>query len=187
MAKTALILIDLQNDYFPGGRWALEGIDAAAGKAARLLEAARRSGDLVIHVHHEFESSDAPFFTPGSEGARIHHSVQPIDGELQVLKHKVNAFQGTDLKTILEERGIETLVVCGAMSHMCIDGAVRAASDFGFAVTLIHDACATRDQEFGGTTVPAAQAHAAFMSALGFAYANVISADDYLATVAKAA
>jgi nicotinamidase-related amidase len=66
------------------------------------------------------------------------------------------------------------------MSHMCIDGIVRAAADLGYGVTVIHDACATRDLEFNGVVVPAAQVHAAFMSALGFAYAKVVSAEEFL-------
>ncbi len=55
----------------------------------------------------------------------------------------------------------------GSMSHMCVDGITRAANDLGYSVTVIHDACATRDLEFNGLTVPAAHVHAAFMSALG--------------------
>ena len=63
---------------------------------------------------------------------------------------------------------------------MCIDGISRAAADLGYGVTVIHDACACRDLEFNGVTVPAAQVHAAFMSALGFAYASVVSAEEFL-------
>ena len=183
MPKKALIIIDMQKDYFPGGKWALDGIEAASAKAAAVLEAARAAGDLVVHVRHEFEAPDAPFFLAGSEGAEIHDRVRPEGREAVVLKHQVNAFRDTDLKEILDRNGIEDLVICGAMSHMCIDAATRAAADLGHRVTLIHDACATRDLDFNGVTVPAAQAHAAFMSPLGFAYATLVSADAYLGTV----
>jgi nicotinamidase-related amidase len=98
-----------------------------------------------------------------------------------VLKHFVNSFRETDLKSILDEQGVKELVVVGSMSHMCVDGITRAANDFGYAVTVIHDACASRDLEFNGVTVPAAHVHAAFMSALGFAYAKVVSTDEFLA------
>src|SRR5947207_8566158 len=90
MPKRALVLIDIQNDYFPGGKWTLSGIEAAADNAARLLEAARAAGDLVVHVRHEFPTADAPFFAPGSEGAKIHLKVRGLDGEPVVLKHHVN-------------------------------------------------------------------------------------------------
>jgi nicotinamidase-related amidase len=132
----------------------------------------------VIHVRHEFPSADAPFFVPGSEGAEIHPQVAPHEGEPVVLKHQVNAFCDTELAELLAKHGVEELVICGAMSHMCVDAGTRAASDLGYRCVVVHDACATRDQEFGGKVVPAADVHAAFMAALGFAYANVVSADE---------
>ncbi|MFI7864176.1 cysteine hydrolase family protein [Ectopseudomonas khazarica] len=181
MSKRALILIDIQNDYFNGGKWTLHGMDAAAGNAARILEAARQAGDLVIHVHHEFQSADAPFFTPASDGARIHSSVQPLAGEAVVLKHRVNAFLDTELKALLDQAAIEQVTLVGAMSHMCIDAAARASSDFGYATCVVHDACATREQTFEGQSIGAAEVHAAYMAALAFAYAQVLSTEQYLA------
>jgi nicotinamidase-related amidase len=181
MSKRALIVIDIQNDYFPGGKWPLSGIDAAADNAARLLAAARARGELVVHVRHEFKTADAPFFAPGSSGAAIHEKAAPAAKEPVVLKHFINSFRETELKAILDHHGIEELVICGAMSHMCIDGGVRAAVDLGYPCTLIHDACASRDLEFGGVRVPAAQVHAAFMAALSFAYAKTQSTEEFLA------
>ncbi len=181
MSQRALVLIDLQNDYFPGGKWTLNGMEAAAGNAARVLEAARAAGDLVVHVRHEFPSDEAPFFTPGSTGAQIHPLVQPGDGEPVVLKQHVNSFRETDLKAILDRHGVTEVVVAGAMSHMCVDAGVRAASDLGYQCIVVHDACATRDQEFRGIVAPAAEVHAAFMAALQFGYAKVVSTAELLA------
>lgn len=180
MSKQALILIDIQNDYFSGGKWALEGADAAAANAARLLEAARQRGDLVVHVRHEFNSPDAPFFSPDSPGAQIHPTVAPRDDESVVLKHQVNAFQGTQLKSLLDDHAIKDLTIAGSMSHMCIDAATRAAADYGYKVTVAHDACATLPLDFGQVTVPAAQVHATAMAALAFAYASVEDTDTCL-------
>jgi nicotinamidase-related amidase len=181
MPKRALVLIDIQNDYFPGGKWTLSGIDAAADNAARVLAAARAAGDLVVHVRHEFKAADAPFFAPGSDGANIHPKVKSLEGEPVVLKHHVNAFRETDLKALLDRHGVEEVVICGAMSHMCVDAGTRAASDLGYKCVVVHDACATRDQEFEGAVVPAAQVHAAFMAALKFGYATSFSTEEYLA------
>src|SRR5690606_287694 len=114
MSKRALILIDIQNDYFGTGKWPLHGMDAAAANAAKILAAARAAGDKVIHVRHEFESAEAPFFTPNSAGAQIHPSVQPQAGEAVVLKHRVNAFRDTELKALLEAEGIEQITLVGA-------------------------------------------------------------------------
>jgi nicotinamidase-related amidase len=181
MPKRALVLIDVQNDYFPGGKWPLSGIESAADNAAKLLEAARKAGNLVVHVRHEFPTADAPFFTPGSEGAKIRPKVAGRDGEPVVLKNHVNAFRETDLKAILDRHGVEEVVICGAMSHMCVDAGARAASDLGYKCVVVHDAVATRDQEFEGTVVPAADVHAAFMAALRFGYAKLVSTEEYLA------
>jgi nicotinamidase-related amidase len=180
MAKQALIVVDIQNDYFPQGKWPLAGADAAADNAARLIAAFREAGNPIIHIRHEFTSADAPFFTPGSDGAKLHPKVLNRADEPVVLKHFVNSFRETELQAILDEQGIKELVVVGSMSHMCIDGITRAAADLGYGVTVIHDACASRDLEFNGLTVPAAHVHAAFMSALGFAYASVVSTDQFL-------
>jgi nicotinamidase-related amidase len=186
MPKRALVLIDIQNDYFPGGKWTLSGIEPAADNAARLLAAARAAGDLVVHVRHEFPTADAPFFAPGSDGAKIHPKVRTRDGEPAVLKHHVNSFRETDLKAILDRHGIEEVVICGAMSHMCVDAGTRAASDLGYKCVVVHDACATRDQEFEGVLVPAAEVHAAFMAALRFGYAKLVSTEQYLAATPSA-
>ncbi|MBV6753596.1 cysteine hydrolase [Pseudomonas chlororaphis] len=181
MSVQALILVDIQNDYFPGGKWTLNGADAAADKAAAILAAAREAGDLVVHVRHEFASADAPFFVPGSEGARLHAKVLNRADEQVILKHFVNSFRDTELSTVLERNGIKELVVVGSMSHLCIDAITRAAADQGYTVTVIHDACASRDLEFNGLTVPAAHVHGAFMASLAFGYATVVSAEQWLA------
>ncbi len=180
MPKRALIIIDIQNDYFPDGRWALSGMEAAAENAARLLAAARAAGDLVIHVRHEFPTADAPFFAPGSVGAQIHSTVRNLEGEHVVLKHSINSFRDTDLKEVLDRNGIQEVVICGAMSHMCVDAATRAANDFGYNCIVVHDACASRDLEFNGVKIPAAQVHAAFMAALHFGYATSVTTEELL-------
>jgi nicotinamidase-related amidase len=110
MPRRALVLIDIQNDYFPGGKWTLSGIDAAADNAAWVLAAARVAGDLVVHARHEFPTADVPFFAPGSDGAKIHPKVMNLKGEPVVLKHHVNAFRETDLKAILDRHGVEEVV-----------------------------------------------------------------------------
>lgn len=181
MTDTALVLVDIQNDYFDGGLWPLDKMDQASDNAARVLAHARKQGIMVVHIHHEIPSADAPFFRPGTKGAEIHPKVAPAAGEDVILKHKPNSFLDTRLHDTLASRGISQLVVIGAMSQMCVDATTRAASDLGFKVTVVHDACAARDAEFGGVAVPAAQVHAAFMSALDGTYAKLVDCETYLA------
>ncbi|ROL80455.1 cysteine hydrolase [Pseudomonas protegens] len=181
MAKQALIVIDIQNDYFAHGKWPLVGVDAAADNAARLIQTFRQRAQPVVHIRHEFTSDSAPFFTPGSEGAHLHPKVLNRADEPVVLKHFVNSFRETELQAILQQQGIDELVIVGNMSHMCVEGTARAAADLGYPVQVIHDACATLDLEFDGQRVPAAQVQSTVMSALAFAYANVLSTEEFLA------
>lgn len=181
MTKRALIVVDIQNDYFSSGKWPLVGAEAAAEKAAQVIDAFRKAGDLVVHIRHEATDADAPFFVAGSEGAQLHPTVLNRPDEAVIVKHQINSFRDTGLKALLDQHGIDQLVVVGSMSHMCTHGIARAAVDFGYATTVIHDACATHDLEFNGVKVPAAQVHAAFMAALEFGYGAVISTEAFLA------
>lgn len=181
MSKRAILVVDIQNEYFADGKFPLFGIEDAAANAATVIAAARDRGDMIVHIRHEMPSSDAPIFAPGTDGVQIHPAVLPADGEPVVVKNFPNSFRDTGLKEMLEAKRIEDVVVIGAMSHMCVDATVRAANDFGYRTTTIHDACATRDLEFDGTTVPAAQVHAALMAALAFYYGEVIDTATWIA------
>ncbi len=181
MSKTALILVDIQNDYFEGGRWPVDKMQAVSANAARLLENARKKEEMVIHVRHEIPSDSAPFFRPGSKGAEIHASITPVAGEIVILKHRPNSFAGTSLQADLEAGEITDVVICGAMSQMCIDATSRAAVDLGYGVTVIEDACGAKEQVFNDETVPAQLVHASFMAPLAMSYARVMPCDAYLA------
>ena len=170
---TGLLLIDIQNDYFPGGRMALHHSVEAGQRAHVLLERFRACNLPVVHIQHVSLHAGATFFLPDTAGASIHDCVKPHDGETVVVKHFPNSFRETNLLTVLRERGIEQLVIAGMMTHMCVDAGVRAATDLGFKCTVAADACATRDLVFNGRTVPAEDVHAAFLAALGAAYATV--------------
>lgn len=178
--NTALIVIDIQNDYFPGGRMALSGMGDAAANGKALLEKFRARPAPTFIVQHLFDSPDAPFFAPDTRGAELHESMTPTSRDRLIVKHAINCFLGTDLLQGLRAVGAEKLVICGAMSHMCVDAAVRAAADFGLQCMVAHDACATRALEHNGVTVPAEQVHAAYMAALGMAYARVMSTAEVL-------
>ncbi|WP_371347649.1 cysteine hydrolase family protein [Ancylobacter sp. IITR112] len=183
MSATALVLIDLQNDYFPGGRYPLDGTEAAAARAGELLALARETGAGVVHVRHEMSGADAPFFERGTPGAEIHASLAPQEGEPVVVKEEVNAFLRTDLDSLLRGKGVARLVIVGAMSHMCVDAASRAALDLGYEVILAHDATATRPLSFNGTEVPSQAVQAAMMAALEFAGATVVPAAEAAAAL----
>jgi nicotinamidase-related amidase len=174
MPYTALLDIDIQNDYFPGGAMELEGADAAAAKAGSAITRFRKEGRPVIHVRHLSVRPGSTFFLPGTRGAEIHAAVAPQGNETVGEKNFPNRFRGTGLEQTLKAQGVKNLVVAGMMTHMCVDATVRHAADLGYKITLLGDACATRAQSYGGEKVPAKQVHAAFLAALNGFYAKVI-------------
>ena len=180
MDKTALILVDIQNDYFPGGKMTLEGVDAASVNASRLLSRFREIKLPVFHIRHLAIRPGATFFLPDTPGSEIHPSVAPRVDETVIVKHFPNSFRETPLRDQLKKAGVASVAVCGAMSHMCIDATVRAAWDLGFQCWVAHDACATRALTFGPETVPAVNVHASFMAALAAAYAQVAPTEELI-------
>jgi nicotinamidase-related amidase len=153
--KTALLLVDIQNFYFPGGKSELVEPVKAAENAAKILAEFRKEGMPVIHVRHNSE--------PGGE---IHKLVEPMPGEKIISKSAVNSFVGTDLLDYLRTENISTLVICGMQTHMCVEAATRAASDLGFSCILIKDACATKDLKFDDRVIKAEDVHYSTLSTL---------------------
>jgi nicotinamidase-related amidase len=169
-----LLIVDIQNDYFPGGAMELEGAEAAAERAGEALAVFRKEGLPVVHVRHLAAQPGATFFRPNTAGAQIHASVQPAPGEALIEKNYPNSFRQTGLQAWLEQRGARNLVVAGMMTHMCVDATVRHAADLGYPIALLADACATRAQSFAGEVIPARQVHGAFLAALGGFYASLV-------------
>lgn len=178
--KTALIVIDIQNDYFPGGRMELEGSIEAGLCAQEVLSVFRRKQMPVVHVQHVSTRPGATFFIPETRGVQIHESVRPLPEEKVFEKNFPNSFRDTPLLEHLKGMGVEGLVIAGMMTHMCVDATTRAAFDYGFSCTVLHDACATRSLSFNDAVVPAKHVHAAFLAALGAVYAKVTGTADFI-------
>ncbi len=166
---TALLIIDIQDFYFPGGKAPLVEPEAAAANAAKVLASFRAAGKPVIHVRHDVK-----------DGGAIHTSVAPIDGEMVFTKSEVSCFNGTEVLAHLRDLGVERLVLVGMQTHMCLEAATRAAYDLGFECIVISDACATRDLTYGETTVKAADVHASTLATLDRTYAKVVDTETFL-------
>ena len=177
---TALLLIDIQNDYFPGGRMELVKPLAAAQKANLLLQCFRDHERHTVHIQHISTRPDATFFIPGDRGTDIHDSVAHFEGEPLVQKHHPNAFRETGLLELLKGWGTERVIITGMMTHMCVDATARAAADLGFQVLVAADACATRALTYDGATIPAEHVHKAFLAALK-SYGLVMTSEEILA------
>lgn len=178
--RPTLLIIDIQNDYFQDGKMELVKMDTAAGNAQKLLSYFRQNNLPVIFIQHLAIKPNASFFISGTYGADIHDSVRPLDNETVIIKNFPNSFRNTNLHQHLQTLESSNLVICGAMSHMCIDTTTRAAFDLGYSCTLISDACATRDLVFNEQKVKAEDVQIAYMAALNGTFAQVISTDHFL-------
>ena len=181
--KTALLVIDIQKDYFPGGKYPLVNPEEAARKAYELLQCFREHGERHVHIQHISLEPDASFFIKGDSGSDIHDIVAHFEGEPIIYKHEPNSFLNTDLLDLLKSWEIERVVICGMMTHMCVDATARAASDLGFDVLLAEDACATRDLKYDDTVTPADLVHKSFLAALK-SYGKVMKAEEIIALLA---
>lgn len=179
----ALLLIDIQNDYFPGGAMELVGSPSAGMQAGRLLQAFRKKALPVIHMQHVSVRQGSAFFLPNTQGVEIHKNVAPDKGETVFQKNYPNSFRETPLLGHLHRLQITQLVIAGMMTHICIDTTVRAAADLGFQCVLAGDACATKALSFAGATVPAEDVQTAFLSALNGFFARVLSVEEVISSL----
>ncbi len=178
--KKGLIIIDIQNDYFEGGTMALVNSDKACENAKLVLDRFRSENLPVIFIQHIATRPSATFFLPDTKGVEIHKTLNPLANEKIIIKHFPNSFRETDLLDYLREKQIIDLVICGMMTHMCVDATTRAAKDHGFDITLISDACATKDLEINGHVVAAADVQNSFWAALSYFYSTVKTTGQYL-------
>jgi len=178
--KTALILIDIQNDYFPDGANELIGSNKASLKAKEILARFRTKNELVVHIQHISTRAGATFFAPNTFGVEIHVNVKPLKKEKVIIKNYPNSFRETELLQYLKEHKIEHLVICGMMTHMCVDATARAAKDFGYSIEVISDACATKDLYMKGMSVKAKDVQTAFLAGLNYFYSSVKTTEEYL-------
>jgi len=176
--RTALLLVDIQREYFQGGAVPLEGPVEAAVQARKLFAHFRYNHLLAVFIQHVSLDPEAISFRSGSPGVSLYASITPLPGEAIVRKHHPNSFRDTNLLELLRMREVSRLVICGMMTHMCIDATTRAAFDYGFECIIAADACATRELAFAGETVPAAMVQRAFLAALNGTYAKVMNVDE---------
>jgi len=168
--KTALLIVDIQDFYFPGEGPGLVNVQEASQIASKVLKLVREKGLTVVHVKHL-----------SAKGSDIHKSVEPLATEKVITKKEVNSFLGTDLLGYLREKSITRLVIMGMQTHMCLEAAVRAGHDYGFQCVVIKDACATKDLKFDGKVIKADDVHnSTFATLTSGGYCKVIDFETLL-------
>lgn len=172
--NTAFIMVDIQKDYFKGGRNELFRPDKALTHAQEALTLFRGKKLPIVHIQCILLDDNATFFLPGTEGIQPHEGILPEPGEKVIIKHTPDSFFQTELQQHLESLNVTRLVICGMMSHICIDSTVRSANRLGYEVLVLDEACTTRDLLWNGTVIPAQTVHNTFMASLDGTFAQVI-------------
>ena len=175
---SALLLIDIQAEYFPGGKVVLHEPELAAKNAARILAECREQGVPRVHIRHTMPPErGVPFLLEGTPGHEIHPSVRPVDGEAIVTKHFPNSFRETSLLATLRSLDVNSVIICGMMTHMCVDFTTKQAFDLGFSVTVAGDATATCALQLHDEIIPAEVVRDANLAALNGIVANVLTTE----------
>lgn len=179
--KQALIIIDVQNDYFSEGKMELYQPQLALEKILKVREYFRNQQLPVYYIQHINSNPGATFFQPDSHGIELHHQLLPIADTNEFIIHKSypNSFLQTTLHEHLQQQNIEQLVICGMMTHMCVDSTTRQAVEFGYQPIVIADACATMNLEFNSNIISATNVQNSFLAALNY-LATVRSAEQFL-------
>lgn len=176
----ALLIIDVQNDYFPNGKLELFGSLEAAEKIKKVIDKFHTEKMPVIYIQHIAKNENATFFIEGTNGTDFFEGIEPVADDIIIEKHFPNSFKETPLKGICENKRIDTLVIVGMMTHMCVDTTTRAAKDLGFNCIVIGDCCATKDLIYKEKIVQAKDIQQSFLAALNGTFAQVIDSNDYL-------
>ena len=146
MSHPALLLIDLQNDYFPGGAFALANTEATLAALEQAIRDARARGLPVIHVQHVADATQgiAPFFNDGTDGVQIHPRILAAAPDAPVVvKHFADSFEGTNLHATLQAMGATELVLCGMMTQNCVTHTAISKTVEKYNVTILPDCCTT--------------------------------------------
>ena len=144
--NSALLLIDLQNDYFPGGKYPLWNTGAALAATEAAIARACRENMTIVHVQHRAADAGAPFFVPGSDGVRIHRRILSAAPDAPVVvKEHADSFHRTDLAAVLAERNVGRLLLAGMMTQNCITHTALSKAAEAFEVTVLADATTTVD------------------------------------------
>ena len=176
MPDKTLVVIDVQNDYFPGGAWALPDAPAALPKIVKLITEARKRGDGVLFIQH-VTPAGSPVFAEGSEGGELHIDLGVSLDDPVFTKSHPSSFQGTGLHAYLRKHGVKELDICGFMTQMCCDTTAREAYSRGYSVRLFSDACAAKELEVDGQKLAHDTVHRVTLGALA-RFAKIIKTNE---------
>lgn len=176
--KRALIVIDVQNEYFTG-RLPVSYPSNSFENILKVIDVSKKENIPVIVVQHSSDISNTPF-EKGTVGWELHDSIKDLEFEHYVEKTLPSSFVGTDLQEWLENNSIDTLVISGYMTQMCCDTTARYAKHLGYEVEFLSDATGTLSIENDGGKVSAKELHDAILVTQAMRFSKVISSKDWI-------
>jgi len=176
-AKTAVVLIDIQMDYFKTDKLYIPDGEQVVLRAVQLRDWAKAQRIAMVHIQQISPNPDSALFAAGTEGISIHPLLRPREGETVISKTLPSSFDRTELRGFLETRGITTLVLAGLMTHMCVETTARAALSLGYSIIVAADACASRDLPTydGQETIGHREVHRNALAAMADRFADVMT------------
>ncbi|WP_374442203.1 cysteine hydrolase family protein [Pseudomonas panipatensis] len=181
--KRALIVIDVQNEYFDGNlRIEYPPVSDSLANILRAMDAAHAAGIPVVLLKH-LAPEGSPIFARGSHGAELHPQVAQRPYDLLLEKSKASALSGTGLGDWLRQRGIDTLSIVGYMTHNCDDATARQAAHEGWHVEFLDDASGSLPYANSAGNASAEEIHRVFSVVLHSSFATVLSTERWLAAL----
>lgn len=149
MSQKALLVIDLQNDYFPNGKFPLWNTENTLTNIKEAIKKAQQKEIPVIHIQHIADPAMgiAPFFNQGSAGADIHSEIlaSAPEGDI-VVKSFADSFEQTELDGVLKKHGVTELIICGMMTQNCVTHTAISKAAEQYEVSVLADCCTTTDE-----------------------------------------
>ncbi|NLE25375.1 MAG: cysteine hydrolase [Clostridiaceae bacterium] len=177
--KRALLVIDVQNEYFSGGL-PVTYPQGSINNIFKVIEAAKQNGVLVIAIQHTAPQADSKTFVKGSLGWELHEGIKNIGYDYLIEKNLPGSFTGTNLEAILKENKIDTVVISGYMTQMCCDTTARQALHLGLSVEFLSDSTGTLDITNYAGKVTAEELHRCILVTQAMKFSKVISTDNWI-------
>jgi nicotinamidase-related amidase len=177
--KRALLVIDVQNEYFTG-KLPIAYPPGSLDNIVKAMEKARKGGIPVVVIQHTSPQKDAPVFGKGTEGWKLHPRIAEQAYDHMLEKNLPGSFTGTDLESWLRERKIDTVVITGYMTQMCCDTTARQAVHMGLAVEFLSDATGTLPVSNKAGSVTAEELHRAILVTQAMRFSRVMTTDQWI-------
>lgn len=175
---SALLVIDVQNEYVDGAMpISYPALESSLPKIGTAMDYAAQAAIPVVIIQHTAAEPESPVFVRDSHGWQLHPVVTERRYDEVIEKHLPGSFTGTSLGKWIEQNSIDHLVICGYMTHMCVDTTTRQAVHRGMKVSVLSDATGTLDL---GPEAPAEMVHKSELAVLGSVFATVQSVDDWI-------